>query len=802
MRGKFMRCAGIVLALALLIPGFMFPASSAGAAPGALVLDGTQDVWAEPELREANEFGLTYPAIMGNYKAAITREEFCTIVVKLYEALTGEAAAPVSPNPFTDTSNPEILKANNLRIVFGTAADRFTPHDNITRQEICVMIFRALEVAIPGLDRSESAAFSFSDADQIANWAYSAMRFCNKNEIMLGTSTTTISPLDNTTREQAIALLKRTFVAYAGDGEGEGEIDDKDEEEEGADSERRRTIEQAAMADMADLVAIDKSKLLLGDAVLTDTGRFSDFVAIDTGKIQRIIDRGSLGLPESEYQMGHGNMTDPDSKGINFLGRGYNVLGNFASPDTKTSLKLPVLDVEKMLKYRQVDEITSFNMVDFFNNISRSAYEYCNKTTTHVGVSGGYMGFSASVDTNFGSETKTQSSKYLSTISYWIRLHEYQLVSPLSFDWAAYVYPTVLKELNDSSVGAAEILDTYGSHILTSVRIGGRMDYNVSVDSQYNESFSSFEISVKGSFNAGFAKFGMDIGHDSSTFSSTFAEKTERTVKCYGGILDTGNLLNPDYAADKMHEWRLSLEGPDGTPTFCDFGGQALKPIWELCSSKARSDAIEAEFKKRVLAQPDYPMPGFVTDFHTTGSNLSPDRYFRAGPNMNEWGNDVYLHYFIGEVENNAYTDIFATYYPRVDDLRRADPPSHIFSTSPENPWYVTHRGNYAGFWRRSGDINYGSRDKWKGGGVLGIGGKNHNWFPGEIYLFGTTAKTKDPIKKIEVLRDPNLFILTTTPSDWEFVTLLNETAPFNFNQGVYDHGDRPPAIYVRFMRG
>jgi len=185
------------------------------ASSASLVLDGTQSSWAEAELIDAYNYGLTYPDIMGKFQNPITREEFCTIVVKLYENLTGKTAE-AGTDPFDDTNNTEILKAYNLKIVNGTAHDKFSPSNNITRQEICVMIFRALDVSIASLDKSRPKEFPFTDAKKIASWAIDAMKFAYKNEIMKGTGNNEISPLNNTTREQAIVLLKRTYVKYSG----------------------------------------------------------------------------------------------------------------------------------------------------------------------------------------------------------------------------------------------------------------------------------------------------------------------------------------------------------------------------------------------------------------------------------------------------------------------------------------------------------------------------------------------------------------------------------------------------------
>lgn len=178
------------------------------------ILDGTQSGWAEPELIEAYENGLTYPGVMYDYGRSITREEFCTIAVKLYEKLTGFTAIP-GIDPFDDTDNPDVLKAYKLGIVNGISETQFAPSNNITRQEMCVMIYRALGAARLDTSVDPTAPFPFTDADIIASWAIKEVKFCHQNGIMNGTSLTTIDPLPNTPREQAIVLISRTYNSFS-----------------------------------------------------------------------------------------------------------------------------------------------------------------------------------------------------------------------------------------------------------------------------------------------------------------------------------------------------------------------------------------------------------------------------------------------------------------------------------------------------------------------------------------------------------------------------------------------------------
>ena len=202
----------VILLVAMLLTMFT-PLQAYGENVEPLQFDGTQSSWAESEIKEAYDMSLTYPVVMNNFNKYITREEFCTLVIRLYEKLTGQTPT-YTGNPFKDTTNTEILKAYSLGIVKGTSTDTFAPQNNISRQEMCVMILRALNVSVQQLDTS-AGDFPFKDANKIASWAIDAMKFAYKNGIMKGLSAETIDPLSNTPREQAIILLLRTYNKFS-----------------------------------------------------------------------------------------------------------------------------------------------------------------------------------------------------------------------------------------------------------------------------------------------------------------------------------------------------------------------------------------------------------------------------------------------------------------------------------------------------------------------------------------------------------------------------------------------------------
>ncbi len=201
--------------------GVLVPEEAEGTTDSAIEEEEAGDIdfgdasdWAQAELQEAYDLDLTTDDILNNFDKNITRKEFCEIAVKLYEALSGENALTAIVNPFTDTTNATVLKAYELGIIKGTSDTTFSPNNPITRQEICVMIYRTLKANDPDLNMNISGVDEFSDEDSIASWAIDAVKFANKNSIMKGTGTNRISPLSNTSREQAIVLLKRTFESF------------------------------------------------------------------------------------------------------------------------------------------------------------------------------------------------------------------------------------------------------------------------------------------------------------------------------------------------------------------------------------------------------------------------------------------------------------------------------------------------------------------------------------------------------------------------------------------------------------
>ena len=167
--------------------------------------------WAGEQVEKAKEMGLVPEGLQSKYTSGITREEFSELAVELYEALGGKESAAPEDNPFIDTENSKVLTAYRLGIVKGKGEGLFQPNSAVTREEISVMLYRALQAAKPGYDYSNTTGYIFADQNEISPWAKEAVGYLYGIEVINGVGDSRFNPGGETTREQAIVFAVRMY---------------------------------------------------------------------------------------------------------------------------------------------------------------------------------------------------------------------------------------------------------------------------------------------------------------------------------------------------------------------------------------------------------------------------------------------------------------------------------------------------------------------------------------------------------------------------------------------------------------
>ena len=160
--------------------------------------------WATGELTKADNEGLIPDILKGaDLTKPISREEFCELALLLYEKSTGKSPAPASPNPFTDTKNPQVLKAFVLGITTGTSATTFSPQVLINREQCATMLYRALRVIAPDGGYSITGVKDFPDQKNISSYAVEATKYMSKLGIIKGDNNGNFMPKATTTAQEA-----------------------------------------------------------------------------------------------------------------------------------------------------------------------------------------------------------------------------------------------------------------------------------------------------------------------------------------------------------------------------------------------------------------------------------------------------------------------------------------------------------------------------------------------------------------------------------------------------------------------
>lgn len=175
--------------------------------------------WAQSGVNLALNDNLLDSGLLGNdYTKPISRLQFCSVAVRLAETLTGKSITPAAANTFTDTTNAYVLKAYAAGITAGTSPTTFSPNDTLNRQQMAVFLRNALRYVEKNSDCRYTSYTSqlskYKDSWQIASWAKDSMAFMNALGLINGTSSTTLSPADKCTIEQALLVAENSVYAH------------------------------------------------------------------------------------------------------------------------------------------------------------------------------------------------------------------------------------------------------------------------------------------------------------------------------------------------------------------------------------------------------------------------------------------------------------------------------------------------------------------------------------------------------------------------------------------------------------
>ncbi len=131
----------------------------------------------------------------------LTRAQF----VKMLVIVDQIAPNPAGTTPFTDVAPgdwfaPYVAAAYSAGLVQGVSPTSFDPNAGVTREQMAVLLARALKL-------SGTTGLTFSDASQIDTWALSGVQAAVAAGYLSGFPGGTFEPLATTTRDQSTKVL-------------------------------------------------------------------------------------------------------------------------------------------------------------------------------------------------------------------------------------------------------------------------------------------------------------------------------------------------------------------------------------------------------------------------------------------------------------------------------------------------------------------------------------------------------------------------------------------------------------------
>ena len=172
--------------------------------------DVKEDDWYYPGVKYVYENGLFQGTDNGFEPASnMTRAMIVTVLYRLAgeEETTGE-------NVFSDVSSDawytqSIIWAAEENIIGGVAEGLFAPNENLTREQLAVILFRfAKRIGLDTEDIVQDLS-SYEDAGDISSYATDAMQYAVATGLIQGRTQTEIAPKASITRAEVATILMR-----------------------------------------------------------------------------------------------------------------------------------------------------------------------------------------------------------------------------------------------------------------------------------------------------------------------------------------------------------------------------------------------------------------------------------------------------------------------------------------------------------------------------------------------------------------------------------------------------------------
>ncbi|MFA5383350.1 MAG: S-layer homology domain-containing protein [Eubacteriales bacterium] len=173
--------------------------------------------WAKDDIYSLAEKGIIGGMTATEFKPEekITRAQFAKLLIKaLNIEVKKDAVLSFSDVPAGAWYHDCVAAAVSAGLITGYSDSIFAPDNDITREQMAVILSRALTMKLPAMEVGDStgqAIDKFTDKGDISSWAREGIALAVSSGIVSGVSADTFAPKAFVTRAQAAVMISRLY---------------------------------------------------------------------------------------------------------------------------------------------------------------------------------------------------------------------------------------------------------------------------------------------------------------------------------------------------------------------------------------------------------------------------------------------------------------------------------------------------------------------------------------------------------------------------------------------------------------
>lgn len=270
------------------------------------------------------------------------------------------------------------------------------------------------------------------------------------------------------------------------------------------------------------------------------------------------------------------------------VGYSYNTMGEWASPN---SVKKQVFDTNRLIELEALS-LGPVQMSLRNNTVTGSTMsEISDKLSAKASVKGSYAGFTGEVGASFNM-SHAESSNYEYAITYLdYTISRAQLTMSLGTLKTEYMMDDAYRAINGldphyssdlpNKEGIKRLIDDYGTHVIMSADLGGRVRRKMEVD--ISKITTSYDINayVEASYE-GVVDANAKVENDYKQSYESNRNAVDLNADVLGGVKTKADLLcsTDGFTKKNLNAWQQSVDSLN--MALVNFDSQSLKPLYEL----------------------------------------------------------------------------------------------------------------------------------------------------------------------------------------------------------------------------